>query len=110
MQRYPSPSSWLTRGRKKRRSGRPTRRSTPRGNTAVGEDDDSDISWSSDDPDAPTSGEKAAEQRALVDSFETLKNAEDAANETLRWCLLENVAAHRALAAARQVAEKQTRE
>jgi hypothetical protein len=46
----------------------------------------------------------------LVDSFETLKKAEDAANETLRQSLLEDVAAHRALAAARRAAEKQTRE
>jgi hypothetical protein len=97
-------------GKEEEEEGRPTRRSTPRGNAAVREKDDSDISWSSDDPDAPTSGEKAAEQRALVDSFETLKKAEDAANETLWWCLLENAVAHRALAAARQVAEKQTRE
>jgi hypothetical protein len=51
-----------------------------------------------------------AEQRALVDSFETLKKAEDAANETPRWCLLEDAAAHGALAATRQAVEKQTRE
>jgi hypothetical protein len=37
---------------------------------AVAEDDDSNISWSSDDPDAPTPEEKAAEQRVLVDSFD----------------------------------------
>jgi hypothetical protein len=73
--------------------------------TATAEDDDSDISWSSDDPDTPTPEEKAAEQRALVDSFETLKKTEDAANERLRLCPLEDAAAHRALAAARQTRE-----
>jgi hypothetical protein len=67
---------------------------------AAAEDDDSDISWSSDDPDAPTPEEKAAEQTTLVDSFETLKKTEDTASERLRLCLLEDVAAHRALAAA----------
>ena len=56
----------------------------------------------------PTPEEKAAEQRALVESFETLKD--DAANARLRQCLLEDMAVHRALAAAREAAEKQTRE
>jgi hypothetical protein len=46
----------------------------------------------------------------LVDSFETVKKAGDAANETLRRCLLEDVAVHRALAATRLAMEKQTRE
>nr|XP_051202645.1 uncharacterized protein LOC127316284 [Lolium perenne] len=77
---------------------------------AAAEDDDSDIPWFSDDPDAPTPEEKAAEQRALVDYFETLKKDEDAANETLRLRLLEDAVAHRALAVTRQVAEKQMRE
>jgi ethanolamine ammonia-lyase large subunit len=75
---------------------------------AAAEDDSSDISWSSDDPDAPE--ERTAEQRAFVDSFETLKKVEDATNDTLRQCLLEDAAAQRALAATRQAAEKQTRE
>jgi hypothetical protein len=48
--------------------------------------------------------------RALVDSFETFKKAEDAANETMWQRLLEDAVAHRALAAARRTAEKQTRE
>jgi hypothetical protein len=61
-------------------------------------------------PDAPTPEEKAAKQRTLANSFETLKKVEDAANKTLRRCLLEDVATHRALAAARLVAEKKTRE
>jgi hypothetical protein len=77
---------------------------------AATEDDDSDISWSCDDPDAPTPEEKVAGQRALVDSFETLKKAEDAVNETLWRCLLEDAAAHLALVVAWQAAEKQTRE
>jgi hypothetical protein len=89
--------------RKQRRSGRPTRFDAEMGRrrvlaAAAAEDDDSDISWSSDDPDAPTPKEKAAEQRVFVDSFETLKKAKDAANETLRRCLLEDAAPHRALA------------
>jgi hypothetical protein len=33
---------------------------------ATAEDSYSDISWSSDDPDAPTPEERAAEQRAIV--------------------------------------------
>jgi hypothetical protein len=57
---------------------------------AAAEDDDSDISWSSNDPYEPTPEDKAAEQRALVDSFKTLKKVEDAANERLRLCLLED--------------------
>jgi hypothetical protein len=77
---------------------------------AAAEEDSSDISWSSDDPDAPTPEEKAAEQRVLVDSFETLEKADDAANETLRRCLLADAATHQALAAARLAAEKQMRE
>jgi hypothetical protein len=44
---------------------------------------------------------KAAKQRALVAFFETLKKAENDANEALRQRFLENVAAHRALATAR---------
>jgi hypothetical protein len=68
---------------------------------ATAEDDGSDISWSSDGPYAPPE-EKAAEQMTLVESFETLKD--DAANATLRQCLLEDAAAHQALAAARQTA------
>ncbi|KAK1683912.1 hypothetical protein QYE76_044760 [Lolium multiflorum] len=47
--------------------------------------------------------EKAAEHRALVESFETLKKAEDAANKALRQQLLEDAAVHRALAAARRM-------
>jgi septum formation topological specificity factor MinE len=46
---------------------------------------------------------------ALVESFEALKKAEDAANDRLQLCLLEDAAAHRALAAAQQAVEKQTR-
>jgi hypothetical protein len=38
------------------------------------------------------------------------KNAEDAANKTLRRRLLEDAAAHQALGAARWAAEKQMRE
>jgi hypothetical protein len=81
----------------------------PRWNDAAAEDD-SDISWSSNDPDAPTSKDNAAKQRNLVDSFETLKKTEDAANETLRLRLLEDAAVHRALATAQRVAAKQMRE
>jgi hypothetical protein len=75
---------------------------------AATENPDSDISWSSDGPNAPTPKERAAEQRAIVESFETLKD--DATNARLRQCLLEDAAAHRALAAAREAAEKQARE
>ena len=75
---------------------------------AAAEDSDSEISWSSDDPDAPTPEEKAAEQRALVESFETLKD--EAANARLEQCLQEDAAAHRAIAAAREAAEKQATE
>ncbi|KAK1626239.1 hypothetical protein QYE76_000554 [Lolium multiflorum] len=68
---------------------------------------DSDFEWDYDGPDPK---EKAAKQRALVESFETLKKAEDAANEALRQRLLEDAAAQRALAAAqrmeRRAAEK----
>jgi hypothetical protein len=46
--------------------------------------------------DAPTPEEKAAEQRALVESFETLKD--EAANARLEQCLQEDAAAHRAIA------------
>jgi hypothetical protein len=77
---------------------------------AAAEDDSSDISWSSDDPDGPTPEEKAAEQRVLVDSFETLEKADDATNEMLQRCLLVEGATHQALAAARLAAEKQMRE
>jgi hypothetical protein len=77
---------------------------------AAAEDDSSDIPWSSDDPDTPTTEEKAAEQRALVDSFEMLKKVEDAAKETLQMHLLEEAAVHRALEAAWRAAEKQMRE
>jgi hypothetical protein len=41
-------------------------------------DDSSEFDWSSDDGLDPE--EKAAEERALVKSFETLKKAKDAAN------------------------------
>jgi hypothetical protein len=75
---------------------------------AAAEDSDSEISWSSDDPDAPTPEERAAEQRAIVESFETLKD--DAANARLEQCLQEDAAAHRAIAAAREAAEKQATE
>jgi hypothetical protein len=75
---------------------------------AAAEDSDSDISWSSDDPDAPTPEEKPAEQRTLVESFETLKD--EAANARLEQCLQEDAAAHRAIAAAREAVEKQARE
>jgi hypothetical protein len=44
------------------------------------------------------------EQRTLVDSFKTFKKAEDAANETMRRCMLEDAAAYRALAVAHQAA------
>jgi hypothetical protein len=46
------------------------------------------------------------EQRAIVESFKTLKD--DAASARLEQCLQENAAAHRAIAAAREAAEKQT--
>jgi hypothetical protein len=75
---------------------------------AVAEDSNSDISWSSDDPDAPTLEERAVEQRAIVESFETLKD--DAANARLQQCLQEDAAVHRAIAAAQEAAEKQARE
>jgi hypothetical protein len=78
--------------------------------TATTENDSSDISWFSEDPDAPTLENKATEQRALVDSLETLKKTEDAANETLQRCLLEDVAMHRALAAARLADEGGTQQ
>jgi hypothetical protein len=45
----------------------------------------------------------------LVDSFEALKKAEDVANEALLQRLIEDPAAHRALAAARRAAKKQRR-
>jgi hypothetical protein len=84
---------------------------------ATAEDDSSDISWSSDNPDVPTPEEKAAEQRVLVlvDSFETLEKADDAVNETLQWCLIADAAMHQALAIAQRrerqaAAEKQKRE
>jgi hypothetical protein len=79
---------------------------------ATADDDSSDISWSSDNPDVPTPEEKAAEQRVLVlvDSFETLEKADDAVNETLQWCLIADAAMHQALAVARLAAEKQIRE
>lgn len=60
---------------------------------AAAEDSDSKISWSSDDPDAPTPEERVAEQRAIVESFETLKD--DAANTRLEQCLQEDAAAAR---------------
>jgi hypothetical protein len=75
---------------------------------AAAEDSDSDIFWSSDDPDAPTPEERATKQRAIVKSFETLKD--DTTNARLRQCLLEDTLAHRALAAAREAAEKKARE
>jgi hypothetical protein len=64
----------------------------------------------SDDPNEPTLKERAAEQRTLVYSFEKLKKTEDAAYETLQQRLLEDAAAHQALAAAWRAAEKQMRE
>jgi hypothetical protein len=42
------------------------------------EDDDDDDDWSVPDPE-----DKAAEQRAILVSFETLKKVEDDANETM---------------------------
>jgi hypothetical protein len=66
------------------------------------EDNDSGISCSSDDPDTPTQEEKAAEQTALVHSFQTLRKAEDVANKKLRLCLLKDPATHRALTATRR--------
>jgi flagellar motility protein MotE (MotC chaperone) len=75
---------------------------------AAAEDSDYEISWSSDYPDAPTLDERAAEQRAIVESFETLKD--DAANARLEQCLQEDAAAHLAIAAARKAAEKQAME
>jgi hypothetical protein len=75
---------------------------------ATAEDFDSDILWSSNDPDGPIPEEKAAEQRAIVESFETLKD--DAANARLQQILEEDATAHRAIAAAREAAEKQARE
>ena len=72
---------------------------------AAAEDSDSEISWSSDDPDAPTPEERAAEQRAIIESFETLKDG--AANARLEQCLQEDAAAHRAIAAAQEATEKQ---
>jgi hypothetical protein len=59
--------------------------------------DDDDFDWNGADP-----KEKAAQQRALVASFEMLKKAEDATNEALRQRLLEDVAAHRALETTRR--------
>jgi hypothetical protein len=50
------------------------------------------------------------EQRVLVESFETLKKVEAVDNEALRQRLVEDAAVHRALAAARQAAEKLRRE
>jgi hypothetical protein len=77
--------AWLKRRRKQRRSGRPMRRSTPSWRrlaaAAAAKDSDSKISWSSDDPDAPTQEERTAEQRAIVESSETLKD--DTANARL---------------------------
>jgi hypothetical protein len=80
-----------------------------RSEAAVAEDDSSDIDWYSDDPNEPTPEERAAGQRVLVDSFEALKKAEDVANEALLQRLIEDSAAHRALAAARRAAKKQRR-
>jgi hypothetical protein len=45
---------------------------------------------------------------AIVESFETLKD--DAASARLEQCLQEDAAAHRAIAAAREAAEKQAME
>ncbi|KAK1682332.1 hypothetical protein QYE76_043180 [Lolium multiflorum] len=63
---------------------------------AAVEDSDSDISWSSDDPDAPTR-RRGGGERAIVESFKTLKD--DAANARLEQALCEDAAAHRAIAA-----------
>jgi hypothetical protein len=46
------------------------------------DDDDDDDDWSVPDPE-----EKAAEQRAILVSFETVKKAEDDANEALQQLL-----------------------
>jgi hypothetical protein len=59
------------------------------------DDDDFEFEWNGPDPE-----EKAAQQRALVESFEMLKKAEDATNKALRERMLEDAATHRALAAA----------
>jgi hypothetical protein len=72
---------------------------------AAAEDDSSDFDWSSDDPSEPNPEERAAEQRALVDSFETLKKAEDSANKAPRQQMLEDASAHRAVAAAWRAAK-----
>jgi hypothetical protein len=64
-------------------------------------DDDYEFDWNGADPQ-----EKAAEQGALVESFETLKKAENAANETLQHQLLEDAAAHRALATTRRMEQR----
>ncbi|KAK1603533.1 hypothetical protein QYE76_000104 [Lolium multiflorum] len=73
------------------------------------ESDDDDFNWS-----RPDSEEKPAQQRVLVASFKTLKKTEDDANKAMRRWLLEDVAAHRAPATARQIerqaAEKLRRE
>jgi hypothetical protein len=47
---------------------------------AAAAEDASDFEW---DYDGPGPNEKAGEQRVLVESFETLKNTKDAANEEL---------------------------
>jgi hypothetical protein len=70
----------------------------PEQEVAAAEDSDFDIDdfdWSRPDPE-----EKVAAQRALVESFETKKEAEDATIEALQQRLEEDAAPHRALAAA----------
>jgi hypothetical protein len=51
-------------------------------------DDDFECDWNGLDPE-----EKVVEQRALVESFETLKKAEDAVNKAMRHRLLEDATA-----------------
>jgi hypothetical protein len=51
----------------------------------------------------PDSEVKAAEQRALVASFETLEKAEDDTNKVLQQRLLQDTATHRALATGRRM-------
>jgi hypothetical protein len=53
-----------------------------------------------DESSRPDPGEKATEERDMLASFETLKKAADVTNEALQQQLLEDVAAHRALATA----------
>jgi hypothetical protein len=56
-----------------------------------GESDDDGDEWSDDGPDPE---EKLAKQSAILASFETLKKANDDANEALRQRFLEDATAH----------------